>query len=141
MQISSRGLGLIKQFEGLKLTAYRCPAGVPTVGYGHTGPDVKMGMTITEPQADALLRQDVAKFERGVEKLAPKTTQGQFDALVSFAFNLGLKALEGSTLLRLHKAGDYQAAAPQFLRWNRAGGRILPGLTRRRAQERGLYLS
>lgn len=141
MNISSRGVDLIKSFEGLRLTAYLDAVNVLTIGYGHTGHDVEFGQTITEDEAEALLRKDIGRFEAAVNRLASKTSQGQFDAMVSFAFNLGEKALERSTLLKMHNAGQYQAAADQFLRWNRAGGKILRGLTRRRAQERGLYLS
>lgn len=139
MQISNAGLDLIKQFEGLYLKAYRCPAGVPTIGYGHTA-GVAMGQTITQQQADDYLRRDVRQFERAVERLVSvPLTQGQFDALVSFAFNLGEGALAQSTLLRLLNAGDYAGAAAQFDRWNKAGGRVLPGLVRRRAAERALF--
>ena len=139
MQISKAGLDLIKQFEGLYLQAYRCPAGVPTIGYGHTA-GVAMGQTITQQQADDYLRRDVRQFERAVSRLVRvPLTQGQFDALVSFAFNLGEGALAQSTLLRLLNAGDYAGAAAQFDRWNKAGGRVLPGLVRRRAAERALF--
>ena len=139
MQISKAGLDLIKQFEGLYLKAYRCPAGVPTIGYGHTA-GVAMGQTITQQQADDYLRRDVRQFERAVARLVSvPLTQGQFDALVSFAFNLGEGALAQSTLLRLLNAGDYAGAAAQFDRWNKAGGRVLPGLVRRRAAERALF--
>lgn len=139
MQISKAGLDLIKQFEGLYLHAYRCPAGVPTIGYGHTA-GVAMGQTITQQQADDYLRRDVRQFERAVSRLVRvPLTQGQFDALVSFTFNLGEGALAQSTLLRLLNAGDYASAAAQFDRWNKAGGRVLPGLVRRRAAERALF--
>lgn len=139
MQISKAGLDLIKKFEGLYLKAYRCPAGVPTIGYGHTA-GVAMGQTITQQQADDYLRRDVRQFERAVARLVTvPLTQGQFDALVSFAFNLGEGALAQSTLLRLLNAGDYAGAAAQFDRWNKAGGRVLPGLVRRRAAERALF--
>lgn len=141
MNISDKGLALIKQFEGLRLTAYKCPAGIPTIGYGSTGPDVNMGMTITEEDAEDLLRKDVGRFERGVTALVGDTTQGRFDALCSFAFNVGLGALQSSTLLKKHKAGQYDAAALQFSRWNKAGGRVLAGLTKRRAAEAELYQS
>ena len=141
MQISKAGLDLIKQFEGLYLNAYRCPAGVPTIGYGHTA-GVAMGQTITQQQADDYLRRDVRQFARAVARLVTvPLTQGQFDALVSFAFNLGEGALAQSTLLRLLNAGDYAGAAAQFDRWNKAGGRVLPGLVRRRAAERALFES
>lgn len=139
MQISKAGLDLIKQFEGLYLKAYRCPAGVPTIGYGHTA-GVAMGQTITQQQADDYLRRDVRQFERAVSRLVTvPLAQGQFDALVSFSFNLGEGALAQSTLLRLLNAGDYAGAAAQFDRWNKAGGRVLPGLVRRRAAERALF--
>ena len=139
MQISKAGLDLIKQFEGLYLKAYRCPAGVPTIGYGHTA-GVAMGQTITQQQADDYLRRDVRQFERAVARLVTvPLTQGQFDALVSFSFNLGEGALAQSTLLRLLNAGDYAGAGLEFERWNKAGGRVLPGLVRRRAAERALF--
>jgi len=141
MNISGKGLDLIKSFEGFRATAYICPAGVLTIGYGSTGPHAKKGMTITEAQGEELLRKDVARFERGVSALVGETTQGRFDALVSFAFNIGLGALESSTLLKKHKAGDYAGAAEQFARWNKGGGKVLPGLTRRRAAETDLYRS
>lgn len=138
-QIGPKGLTLIKSSEGLRLTAYRCPANVPTIGYGSTGPHVHMGMTITEAEAEALLRKDLERFELGVTEMAGEMTPGQFSALVSFAFNLGLSALKGSTLLRMHKEGDFVGAAGQFARWNKAGGRVLAGLSRRRESEAALY--
>lgn len=141
MNISDKGLTLVKHSEGLRLKAYRCPAGILTIGYGHTGSDVKPGQIITEAKADELLRNDVARFEDAVGKMAGPTTQGQFDALVSFAFNLGLGKLMSSTLLKKHKAGDYRGAAEQFLRWDRAGGVVLIGLSKRRAAEAALYAS
>ena len=143
-RISGRGIALIEEAEGCRLTAYPDPGtgGAPwTVGVGHTGPDVHPGLVINKAQADALLRQDLARFERGVAALVAghATAQGQFDALVSFAFNLGLGALGGSSLLRLHKAGSFDAAAGEFGKWIHAGGRVLPGLVRRRAAEAALY--
>ncbi len=138
-RIGPQGLALIKRFEGLRLTAYKCPADVPTIGYGSTGPHVRMGMTITEAEAEALLLEDLDRFERGVAKMTPTATPGQFSALVSFAFNLGLGALQGSTLMRKHLAGDFAGAAAEFPRWNKAGGRVLAGLTTRRAAEAALY--
>lgn len=140
MNISDKGLNLIKSFEGLRLTAYRDAVGIWTIGYGHIQ-GVHQGMAINGEEAEQLLRDDVAKFEHGVEDMASECTQGQFDALVSFAFNLGLSALKTSTLLRLHKAGDYVGAEEQFMRWTKAGGRVLPGLVRRRAAEAELYES
>ena len=140
-RISQRGLELIKSFEGLRLTAYLCPAGVPTVGYGSTGPHVRLSMKITEAEAEKLLREDLDRFERAISRLAPNATQGQHDAMVSLAFNVGAAAIEKSTLLRKHNAGDYAVAAAEFAKWNKAGGRELTGLTRRRAAEAELYRS
>lgn len=141
MKISDAGLRLIKEFEGCRLSAYPDPAsgGKPyTIGYGHTR-GVNLGDRITQAQADAFLREDVAEFERAVNNLAPITTQGQFDALVSFAFNLGAANLEKSTLLKKHRAGDYAGASKEFVRWNRAAGKVMAGLTRRRLAEAELY--
>lgn len=114
--------------------------GVPTVGFGHTGPDVSLGMTITPARADALLAEDLSGFERAVEHavLVP-ISQDEFDALVAFSFNIGAGAFRRSTLLRLLNVGDRTGAAAQFARWNRAGGRVLAGLTRRRAAEAALF--
>ena len=137
--IGPKGLALIKRSEGLRLKAYRCPADVPTIGYGSTGPHVRMGMTITEAEAEALLRKDLERFERGVVAMAGDMTPGQFSALVSFAFNLGLGALQKSTLLKKHLAGDHAGAAAEFAKWVNAGGKTLPGLVTRRADEADLY--
>lgn len=148
MYISKHGLQLIKDFEGLKLQSYKCPAGIWTIGYGHTK-DVRPGDKIDELEAAKFLQDDVWYFERGVENLVKvPITQGQFDALVSFSFNLGLdldddnlaEGLGDSTLLRLLNRGDYTGAADQFLVWNKAGGRVVSGLTRRREAERALFL-
>lgn len=140
MKTSQRGIDLIRQFEGERLSAYLCPAGIPTIGVGHTGPDVHMGMRITAAQSEALLKQDLAKFETGVEKLVTHPiTQDQFDALVSFSFNLGLGALKGSTLLKKLNAGDFQGASNEFSKWVNAGGQRLQGLVRRRAAEQMLF--
>jgi lysozyme len=139
---SPTGRAMIASFEGLRLTAYQDIVGVWTIGYGHTGPDVKPGLAITRQQADQLLVNDLARFERGVNALVTvRLNQNQFDALVSFSYNLGLSSLQGSTLLRLLNAGNFQAAADQFPRWNRAGGKEVAGLTRRRAEERKLFMS
>lgn len=136
---SASGRALITCYEGEKLKAYRCPAGIWTIGVGHTGPDVKPGMTITQARSQEILSEDLAKFEEAVNTLCPVTTQDQFDALVSFAFNVGAEALKTSTLRRKHNDGDYAGAAAEFARWNKAGGRVLPGLTTRRAAEAALY--
>lgn len=141
MRISQRGLDLIKEFEGLRLSAYICPAGVPTIGYGTTA-GVKIGQTITKERAEEMLRADVAAFERHVLRLVKvPLTQGQFDALVAFVYNVGAGAFEKSTMLRQLNAGLYADAARQFDRWNKAGGEVLAGLTRRRAAERALFES
>lgn len=133
------GVDLIEQFEGCKLTTYLCPAGIKTVGFGHTGPDVKLGQTITREQADQLLFNDLRRFEQAVEKLCPVTTDNQFAALVSFTFNLGEQSLKTSTLRRMHNEGDYAGAQGQFTRWVKAGGKTLPGLVKRRLAEAALY--
>lgn len=142
MHISDKGLALIKSFEGCVLTAYKCPAGIWTIGFGSTGPHVKPGMVITAPEAEALLKRDLSRFETGVNAMVEgaATTSDQFSAIVSLAFNVGLANVAKSTLLKKHKRADFKGAADEFLRWNRAGGRVLAGLTRRRAAERRLYL-
>ncbi len=138
---SEEGVALIKRHEGCRLTAYRCPAGVPTIGYGHTGKDVRMGMTISQAQADELLRKDLEVFERSVESAAPQTlTQHQFDALVSFAFNLGPAALRSSTLMRkVRQNASDPAIRAEFAKWVVARGKRLPGLVARRKDEADLY--
>lgn len=141
---SARCQSLIKGFEACRLTAYLPTANDrPTIGWGSTGPDVRLGMTWTQDQADKRFARDLDDFADGVrhELGDAPTTQGQFDALVSFAYNLGVHALDTSTLLRKHKAGDYVGAGAEFLRWNRQTGVVLKGLTRRRLAEQALYLS
>ncbi|MFE4109397.1 lysozyme [Kosakonia sp. YIM B13611] len=146
MQISDKGIALIKQFEGLRLTAYQDSVDVWTIGYGWTQPvegkAIRAGMTIKEETAERLLRTGLVSFESDVSKLVKaKLTQGQFDALVSFAYNLGARALSTSSLLKKLNAGDYRGAADEFLRWNKAGGQMLACLTRRREAEHALFLS
>lgn len=140
MTNSSRaGLALIKTYEGCKLTAYLCPAGKWTIGYGRTT-NVKKGDTCTQAQADAWLLQEYDAFERKVRALLKvPVTDNQLGALVSFAYNVGVGALASSTLLRLLNAGDYKGAAAQFARWNKAAGSALAGLTKRRAAEAALF--
>jgi len=139
-QIGSAGLNLVKSFEGLKLTAYRCPAGILTIGYGSTGPHVTPGKVITEAQANDLLQDDLDRFEKAVTRLVTvPLTQNQYDALVSFAFNVGISALERSTLLKRVNAKLFDQARAEFSKWNRTGGRPLAGLTRRRAAEAALF--
>lgn len=137
--INAAGLTILKESEGCKLTAYKDPVGIWTIGYGSTGPHVTPGKTITEAEAEALLRSDLSRFEKWVDENCNPSTDNQFSALVSFAFNLGQDALKDSTLRRKHMAGDYDGAAAEFPRWNKAGGRVLPGLTKRRAREAELY--
>ncbi|HBO6773379.1 TPA: lysozyme [Pseudomonas aeruginosa] len=143
MKASQDALDIIKKFEGFSEKAYPDPAHgwrVPTIGYGTTS-GVKMGDTITKERAEELLREDVKRFEGYVDRLVKvPLTQGQFDALVSFTYNLGPGALEKSTLLKLLNRGDYQGAADQFSRWVNAGGKRLGGLVKRRAAERVLFL-
>lgn len=139
MRTSKNGLALIRQAEGLRLRAYKCPAGVWTIGFGTTA-GVKEGQVITKERAEELLRDDVKRFEDQVLRLVKvPLTQGQLDALVSFTYNLGAANLGNSTLLRLLNAGDYKGAAAQFDRWTKAGGKELPGLVKRRAAERALF--
>ena len=149
MQTSPEGIALIKGFEGRRLTAYPDPGtgGAPwTIGYGWTysvdGKPIKPGMKIDQATADRLLKTGLVSYENDVLKLIKvKVTQNQFDALVSFTYNVGSRALSTSTLLKKLNAGDNKGAADEFLRWNKAGGKVLNGLTRRREAERALFLS
>lgn len=134
---------LVRHFEGLCLTAYPCPAGVPTVGYGHTA-GVKLGQTITQAQAESFLQADLAKARRDVDRLvAVPLAPHQLAALTSFVFNLGVGAFQGSTLLKMINGGDADGAAGQFERWVYAKvngkSKRLPGLVARRAAEEALY--
>jgi lysozyme len=144
MRTSPAGRAFIGRHEGLRLSAYRDAAGVWTIGYGHTaaaGPPAPVaGLTITAAEADAILGRDLARFEAAVARLVTVAlSQGEFDALVSFAFNVGEGALARSTILKTLNAGDRAKAAAEFGRWNKAGGRVLAGLTRRRAEERAMF--
>lgn len=139
-----KGVQLICQFEGLKLERYRDAVGLWTIGYGHLilKEEMEKLIKITTGDAKNILRKDLKRTETGVKKLLTlSVTQNQFDALVSFAFNLGLGNLKKSTLLKKVNAGDKEAAALQFKCWNKAGGRVLAGLTRRRDAEMRLFLS
>lgn len=135
-------IDIIKKHEGLRLEAYLpTPNDVWTIGYGHTH-TTKQGMKITAGQAESLLRKDIAWVEKAVNKLVVvPLTQNQFDALASLVFNIGENGFANSTLLRLLNAGDYEGAANQFLRWNKQKGVALKGLTKRREEERKLFLS
>ncbi|MBI0474207.1 lysozyme [Sphingomonas sp. MA1305] len=137
-------LTLIKQFEGCELSAYpdRGTGGDPwTIGWGATGAGIVKGVTWTQAQADRRLVEDVTRFAAGVDQALGGTavTARQKGALVSFAYNLGLENLKSSTLLKLHKLGDYAGAAGQFARWDKAAGKVLPGLVKRRAAEAAMY--
>lgn len=140
--MSQEGLVVLKHFEGLRLRAYRDPVGVLTIGYGHTGPDVYEGLVWSQAQADKALRDRLQReFVPGVLAVITRSmTQGQLDAMVDLAYNVGVAAFQGSTLVRKFNAGDTQGAADEFLRWNRAGGEVLLGLRRRRAADRALFL-
>lgn len=146
MKISKLGLNLVRHFEGMYLRGYKCPANVWTIGYGHTGlvdgKPIHGNMIITEEKAIELLQQDMAVFENAVkDSVKVPLTQNQFDALVSFAFNVGAGALRKSTLLRLLNQGKYEEVPAQFLRWNKGGGKVLAGLTRRRKAEGHLFVT
>lgn len=144
MQTSERGVSLIKSFEAFRTVAYQDVAGVWTIGYGTTR-GVKRGQRTTEPEADQRLRLELREYEDAVTRAAhAPITQSQFDALVSFAYNVGAAGMAGSSVIKAHNRGDYQAAARAFALWNKArvNGRLVPvaGLTRRRAAEAALYL-
>lgn len=147
MKLSDAGIDLIAKFEGRRLTVYADPVGLPSVGIGHllTAAERKkwpIGTKLTAAEVDALFRKDVERFEVAVaSKVKVPLHQNQFDALVSLAFNIGTGAFSGSSLLRLLNNHLYTAAAEQFLAWNKAGGRVLPGLNRRRQAERELFLT
>lgn len=145
MTPSERCYDLIKEFEGCRLTAYPDPAtgGDPwTIGVGHTGPEVKSGMTISQSIADAYLVKDAEHAADTIKRaVTVPLKQQQFDALVSFVFNVGSGNFLKSTLLRKLNAGDYLGASLQLLKWSKAAGKEMPGLVRRRAAEQSLFLS
>lgn len=140
METSKEGLELIKRHEGFRADAYRCPAGVWTIGYGHTGPDVKAGMKVSREQAEALLKKDVQAAEAAVGTELPVLRQNQFDALVSFTYNVGVNNFRHSTLLQMIRVNPLSAnIRNEFARWNKAKGSMLPGLVLRRKNEAELY--
>lgn len=147
MKTSPKGIGLIKKYEGCKLTAYLCPAGVPTIGCGHTGKDVTRAdvgkKTITEVEAEALLIADLPKYESGVlRNVKSAVNQNQFDALVSFVYNIGEGNFKSSTLLKkVNKNPNDETIRNEFSKWVNAGGKKLAGLVKRRADEAELYFS
>lgn len=139
MRISQEGVNLIKHFEGCRLDAYLCPAGVWTIGYGHTA-NVKEGDSVDQEAAEAFLIEDLESFEQDVTRLVEvPLTQQQFDALVSWTFNLGAGNLAESTLLRKLNNYQYAEVPEQMMRWVRAGGQVLDGLVKRRAAEAALF--
>lgn len=140
--VPTRALELIKAFEGFRAEAYICPAGVATLGYGSTGADIKLGMTITEAEATERLHQDCVKFIKAIHRLIKvPLNENQLAALISFTYNLGAGALQRSSLRAKLNRGEYEDAAEEFLKWVNAGGRKLAGLVRRRLAEQDLFMS
>lgn len=136
-------LALIRRFEGLRLKPYLCPAGVPTIGYGSTGPGITMqSPSITPAAAEAMMAVDAERFTRAAASLCPRaaSSEARLAALADFAYNLGATRLAGSTLRRKVAAGDWEAAGDELMKWVRGGGRVLPGLIARRAAERSLLV-
>jgi lysozyme len=141
MKPSKQCIDLVKSFEGFRAIAYKDCVGVWTVGYGTTE-NVDAGDEVTEQQAEAMLMEDLLSASQAIDELVDvPLTQAQYDALTSFIYNVGREAFRGSTLLRLINEGRFDAAAAQFQRWNKGGGRVLAGLTRRREAERELFVS
>lgn len=140
MKTSKNGIDLIKSFEGCELKAYKCPAGIWTIGYGHTS-GVKEGMAITKEKAKELLEHDISiKYECYINAYSLKINQNQFDALVSFVYNVGPGNLYKSTLLKKIKINHNDPSiATEFMKWKRGGGKVLPGLVKRRKAESELY--
>jgi GH24 family phage-related lysozyme (muramidase) len=157
MTISEVGIQLIKSFEGCHNSPYRCPAGLWTIGYGHVLYPEQARLKTPErasyplkpehdrvwdaDEIDSLLEKDLLRHSVGVRRLCPAAVDRQLDALVSFSYNCGLGSLQSSTLRMKFNRGDYSGAADEFLKWNKAGGKVLRGLERRREAERALFLS
>ncbi len=159
MKVSPAAIEMIKHHEGVRTKPYRCPALLWTVGVGHVIDPAHAAVkyeerrnlpipagwdrVLTVAEVDSILAQDLGRFERGVVRLCPAAVgrQGIFDSLVSFAFNVGLGNLQRSSLRMKTNRGDFEEAAEEFLKWTKAGGRVLPGLVKRRRDERSLYLS
>jgi len=139
MNISQEGLSLIKKFEGCELEAYKCAAGVWTIGYGSTK-GIKEGDTVSQEEADKLLLHEMEEYEGYINDMVNvDLEQNQFDAMVSWVFNLGPANLKASTLLKVLNAKDYEGVPAQIKRWNKAGGKVLQGLIRRREAESLLF--
>ena len=145
LQIGTKGLKLIQSFEGYRNKAYKCAAGVMTIGFGTTlikGKPITAGMKCTKAQATEWMKTDLEKFEEAVNDLVDvKITNNQFDAIVSFTYNCGIGSLQKSTLLKKVNAKDFVGAADEFLKWNKANGVVLKGLSRRRVAERKLFMT
>jgi lysozyme len=142
MKLGAKGRALIQDYEKCRLAAYPDQKGVPTIGWGHTGPDIHLGMTCTQAQADAWFEQDVQfAVMQVIRSLDVVVNQNQFDALVAFTFNVGVTAEGHSTLVKLVNAGHTGAASAEFAKWNHVDGQVSNGLTARRAAERLLFLS
>lgn len=143
MKLNKSGLDLIKSYEGLRLKAYKVLESEKyyTIGYGHYGSDVRFGDTITKNEADNLFKKDVKRFEDAVNKYVKvELTQNQFNALVSFTYNVGVGALQTSTLLNYLNKGDFKKASNEFDKWIHSGGKVLAGLVARRKKEKSLFL-
>ena len=140
MNTSAEGIALIKKFEGCELKAYQCSAGVWTIGYGHTK-DVVEGMEITQEEAEQMLVDELHEYESYINKyVTVALSQNQFDALVSWVYNLGPVNLTASTMLKVLNSGEYEDVPAQMKRWNKAGGKVLEGLIRRREAEACLFI-
>lgn len=158
MKVSPAAIAMIRHHEGVKNRVYLCPAKLYTVGVGHVLYPEQANLTVSDrlqfplrpehnriwsdDEVNALLVADLARFERGVARYCPTAVnhQGQFDALVSFSFNVGLGNLQRSSLRMKHNRGDYEGAAEEFMKWTKGGGRVLPGLVKRRLDEQRLYM-
>lgn len=135
-------MSLIKEHEGIRTSTYLDPVGIPTVCYGHTGPEVRLGQRYTLAQCEAILYEDIRKHRAGLNKCITRPlNQNQWDAVTSFAFNVGVSKSCSSTLVRKINRGDLAGAAAEFPKWKYAGGRVLNGLIKRRASERALFLA
>lgn len=145
MKASNNIKDRIKSWEGFRAVAYRCPAGVVTIGYGHTGADVHEGDTVNYSEADSLFEQDIVRFEQELQqsltpKVVKKLSQGQYDALLSFAFNVGITKFNSSTLRRKVMANPSDPTiGAEFCKWIYGGGNVLPGLVKRRREEANIY--
>jgi lysozyme len=145
MKMTKAGLDLVKTFEGFRAKSYRCPAGVWTIGYGHTSmagkPDVKPGMVISKAEGERILMNDLRVYEAGVRSaIKVNLTPNQYSACVSLCYNIGVGAFRRSSVARFCNRSQWKNAADAFALWNKAGGKVLPGLVRRRAAEAALFL-